>query len=199
MEMENKDQNQQSSEAIGSFLWEIVRMLVIALVIIVPLRLFIAEPFIVDGQSMEPNFHNNDYLIVDKISYRLTDVDRGDVVVFHYPKDTSQYFIKRIIGLPGEQVKIGSGRVTIINSAHPDGMLLDESFLPNQAVTFTPGGEKTTQLGENQYFVMGDNRAHSSDSREWGILPTSDIVGKAWLRLYPFPDAQFIHHPDLAF
>jgi len=188
---------QPDNPGIGSFVWELARVVIIAFVIMLVFRLFIAEPFIVSGSSMVPNFHNREYLIVNKIGYHLNAPERGDVIVFKYPRDTSQYFIKRVIGLPGEKVKISDGRVTIYNSAHPQGQVLDEPYLPNQDVTF--GGEATTTLGSNEYFVLGDNRQASSDSRVWGILPKNDIVGKVWLRVFPIGEFGVITHPQLQF
>jgi signal peptidase I len=132
---------------------------------------------------MVPTFHNREYLIINKIGYSLHQPERGDVIVFKYPRDTSQYFIKRVIGLPGEKVKIGEGRVTIYNAEYPDGKILDEPFLANAATTY--GGEGITSLGSDEYYVLGDNRQASSDSRVWGIMPRNDLVGKAWLRVFP--------------
>jgi signal peptidase I len=178
-----EEEGRETAQTVGSFIWELVRVFIIALVIIVPLRVFVAEPFIVSGSSMVPNFHNREYLIIDKISYRSDDPQRGDVIVLRYPKDPSQYFIKRVIGLPGETVKIQDGGVMIFNDANPLGLKLDEVYLPNQAVTFGPAEPLT--LAQDQYFVLGDNRLASSDSRVWGILPKDEIVGKAWLRVFP--------------
>ncbi len=160
---------------------EILHFALIALLIVLPVRWFIAQPFIVSGSSMEETFHNNDYLIVDQISYRLDDPKRGDVVIFRYPIDTSKFFIKRIIGLPGETVSVDGQTVTIINSEHPEGFVLTEDY----ANIGTKDNDNKVTLKENEYFVLGDNRDHSSDSRVWGILPKEDIIGRALLRLYP--------------
>lgn len=182
---------------IGSFIWELARVVIIAFVVMLVFRLFVAEPFIVSGSSMVPTFHNREYLIINKIGYRLHAPQRGDVIVFKYPRDTTQYFIKRIIGLPGEKVKIADGRVTIYNEQHPDGMVLDEPYLTNQMITY--GGEGTTSLGSDEYFVLGDNRQASSDSRVWGVMPKNDLVGKVWLRVFPLGDFGVIHSPALNF
>jgi signal peptidase I len=162
--------------------WELVRFALIALVIVVPVRLFIAEPFVVSGTSMVPTFQNGDYLIVDKISYELGSPHRGDVVVFRYPKNPSQFFIKRVIGLPGETVDVKSQEnlVTITNKEHPDGFALDESFVKNVG-----GIDDHIVLGDNEYFVMGDNRIASSDSRYWGPVTKNFFVGKVFSRLLP--------------
>ncbi|MBP6911830.1 MAG: signal peptidase I [Candidatus Pacebacteria bacterium] len=165
---------------------ELIRFAVIALLIVIPIRVFVAQPFIVSGTSMVPTFENRDYLIVDELSYRFHDPHRGDVVVFRYPKDPSKFFIKRIIGLPGETLSIDSeGIVTIVNAETPEGFILDEPYVKNiQAVSYPE-----IQLSENQYFTMGDNRSGSSDSRTWGTLPKKNIVGQAFLRLIPFSHA----------
>ncbi len=192
--MENKETNweeegQETAQTIGSFIWELVRVFIIALLIIVPLRVFVAEPFIVSGSSMVPNYHNREYLIVDKVSYRQHDPQRGDVIVLKYPKDPTQYFIKRIIGLPGETVKIDKGRVFIYSDDNLEGTQLDEKYLPNQGITF--GSSDPVLLGKDEYFVLGDNRLASSDSRVWGILPKDDMVGRVWLRVFPLANLGF--------
>ncbi len=197
---QNKNDNpvEQKSPSVmntvGSFVWDLVKILVIALIIIVPFRMFVAEPFVVSGSSMQPNFKNHDYLIIDRFSYIKGLPQRGDVIVLKFPKDTSQFFIKRIIGLPGETVKIGQGFVTIINTEHPQGFRLTESYLPNQSETF--GRTEEVRLGTGEYFVLGDNRTASSDSRVWGILPADDIVGKLWARVYPLSSAGFFQAPN---
>jgi len=197
---ENKNNNQieqnptSTAKTIGSFVWDLVKILVIALVIIVPFRMFIAEPFVVSGSSMQPNYHNHDYLIIDRLTYLNNSPQRGDVIVLKFPKDTSQFFIKRIIGLPGETVKVGQGFVTIYNSEHPEGFRITETYLPNQSETF--GRTDEVRLGTSEYFVLGDNRTASSDSRVWGILPSNDIVGKVWARIYPFSTAGFFKGPN---
>ena len=163
---------------------EIVRFAIIALVIVLPIRIFIAQPFIVSGASMEDTFHNNEYLIVDQLSYRFEDPTRGDVVVFRYPRDPSKFFIKRVIGLPGDTITIEGGAITITNNEHPDGILLDEPYL------YTPPDSYVTEtLGTGEYFVMGDNRGASSDSRVWGTLTEDKIIGRAFLRLFPLAEA----------
>jgi signal peptidase I len=162
--------------------WELVRFALIALIIVIPIRLFIAEPFIVSGTSMVPTFQNNNYLIVDKISYELGSPKRGDVVVFRYPKNPSQFFIKRVVGLPGDTVDVKSAlnQVTITNASHPNGFSLDESFIQNIG-----GIDGHIVLGADQYYVMGDNRIASSDSRYWGPVSKNLFVGKVFLRLLP--------------
>ena len=177
-----------SFKKISSFLWETAKLVLISLIIIVPLRYFVIQPFFVLGASMEPTFDNNDYLIIDELSYELGDPKRGDVVVFKYPYDTSQYYIKRIIGLPGEIVEFKDGRVMIKNKDNPDGFFVDEPYLENAKETF--GGGPVT-LGYNEYFVLGDNRVASSDSRRWGALKTEFMVGKVLVRVFPFNNFEF--------
>lgn len=174
---------QEATPGSGSFIWELVRVVLFSFIFMIGFRYFVAEPFVVSGSSMVPNFFNREYLVVDKLSYRFGEIDRGDVIVFRYPKDPSQYFIKRVIGLPGEKVKIQSGKAVIYNNEFPDGKVLAEPYLPNQDITF--GQEDIVTLQSGEYFVMGDNRLGSSDSRMWGKLPESNIVGKAWLRVFP--------------
>ncbi len=184
-----------SLQQAGNFIWDLVKILIIALIIIVPFRMFIAEPFVVSGSSMVPNYHNHDYLIVDRFSYITGNPQRGDVIVFRFPKDTSQFFIKRVIGLPGESVAFNQGRVVIYNSQYPQGLTLNESaYLPADVETL--GQPQPVRLATDQYFVLGDNRMASSDSRAWGILPREDIIGKVWLRVYPPGTAGFIHTPS---
>lgn len=178
------------------FVWDFLKIILIALVIIIPVRYFVFQPFIVSGSSMEPNYHNGEYLIIDELSYHLSDPKRGDVVVMRYPRDPKQYFIKRIIGLPREKVQIDNGLVTIYNAEHPEGVTLNEDYLPNQGLTYEQdpiivGGSKTLTLTSEQYFVMGDNRVASSDSRQWGPLSRDEIVGKSLIRVLPLDEFKF--------
>jgi signal peptidase I len=157
----------------------------VALVIALVIRFFIAAPYVVSGASMEPVFDNWHYLIVDRISYRFTDPERGDVIVFSMPGDRGRALIKRVIGLPGETVVLeGDGpRVTIINKEYPDGFTIDEPYL--DPTNLGGATDMRINLGTDQYFVLGDNRRVSSDSRVWGVLPRKNIVGRVLLRLYP--------------
>lgn len=181
------------------FVWDLGKVLVGAVVLVFfVIRPFFMEPFVVSGQSMYPNFDNKDYLIIEKLSYRFGEPMRGDVVVFKYPQNPDQYFIKRIIALPGETITIKNGRVYILNAQYPEGELLDERFLPQQGVTESRYVE-TLQLGGKDYFVMGDNRDHSSDSRFWGPLPEADLVGKVWLRLLPLDNIGVPGHYEFGF
>ena len=160
--------------------WEIARFALVAITIVVPIRIFIAQPFIVSGSSMFPTFKDGQYLVVDEISYRLGNPQRDDVVIFKYPNDTTKFFIKRIIGLPEETVDVKDNEVFITNKEHPEGFKLDQSFIVNNG-----GIDGHMKLGSNEYFVMGDNRPASSDSRYWGAVPKKLMVGRAFLRLLP--------------
>lgn len=162
--------------------WETVRFLLISFAIVIPLRIFVAQPFIVSGASMDPTFYNGQYLIVDELSYNIGNPMRGDVVIFKYPKNPSQYFIKRVIGLPGETVNIdNNGKVTIKDASGNIALSLTEPY-----VSYPKDDTALRTLAPGEYFVMGDNRAGSFDSRAWGPVQRNLIVGKAFLRLYPF-------------
>lgn len=160
---------------------EIVRFSLIAILIVVPVRMFVAQPFIVSGASMEETFQSGEYLIVDQLSYHFEAPKRGEVIIFRYPRDPSKFFIKRVIGLPGDTISIVDGVVTIVNAENPDGFTLNEPY-----IEFMPPAAPTKEtLGDREYFVMGDNRDESSDSRSWGVLQEERIVGRAWARLFP--------------
>ncbi len=159
---------------------DVIKFALIILLVVVPVRLFIAQPFIVNGASMDPTFSNGQYLIVDQISYRFQDPQRGDVVVFKYPNDPNQFFIKRIVGLPGERVRIVNSSVVIYNEEFPSGMTLNEPY-----VEVYRDEEIDTELSSGEYYVLGDNRKASSDSRTWGALDSDFIVGRPFLRLLP--------------
>lgn len=157
-------------------------MAAIALVLAGLVRYFLIQPFFVEGASMEPNFLNGEYLLVDEISYYFKPVLRGEVIVFHYPLDTSKYYIKRVIGLPNETIEIKNGKIVIYNESNHKGFLIDESYLLREGITT---GDIKKKLGRNEYFVLGDNRLFSSDSRQWGTLPRGNIVGRVWVRAWP--------------
>ena len=140
---------------------------------------------------MEPNFENGEYLLIDELSYYFRPVERDEVVVFHYPLDTSKYYIKRVIGLPEETVEIKNNQVTIYNDRYPNGFTLNESYLPK---SLTTDGQIKEKLGKDEYFVLGDNRPVSYDSRRWGVLPKNDIVGRVWVRAWPFSRATIVNY-----
>ncbi len=179
----------EEPESLGKHLWDIVRYALIAALVIIPLRIFIAQPFIVSGKSMYPTFKNGEYLIVDELTKRTSGYERGDVVILRYPNDPSEFYIKRVIGLPGEIVTAVPGK-TEITTVSGEKLLLDEPYVKN------PGGPSTTRkLSDTEYFVMGDNRAQSSDSRSWGPVPERLMDGKALLRL--FPPTRIELHPGI--
>ena len=176
--MENQPILKESTEE--NFWGETARFVLAAVLIALPIRLWIIQPFIVSGESMVNTFQNADYLIVDQVDYRFEAPQRGDVIIFKNPNNLSQYYIKRIIGLPGETVEMTSTSVTIKNAAHPEGFALSEPYTSS-------GRDSTvsTTLGTDELFVMGDNRAASSDSRVWGPLKEQLITGRALVRLWP--------------
>jgi signal peptidase I len=208
---ENQPQNnnvlnspKESYTGVGSFMFEIIKIFALAFIVITPIRIFLFQPFFVQGASMEPNFEDGEYLIINELGYKSTNIGIGDkslftvdsfkelkredVIVFRYPKDQKQYFIKRVIGLPGEKVKIADGEVHIFNKENPNGFILDESgYLPKSVHT---AGELTEQLGPDEYFVMGDNRSYSHDSRSWGPVNNKFVIGKVLVRAWPFSKAE---------
>jgi signal peptidase I len=165
-----------------AFLGELLHVAIISLAIIVPVRVFLIQPFYVKGASMEPNFFDHEYLIINEIGYRMGDPARGDIVVFRYPNDPRQFFIKRIVALPGERVTISGGEITIHNSETPEGFKLDESGYLSPTIT---QGEKDVLLGAGEYYLLGDNRSASLDSRIFGPVPESHLIGKVWIRGWP--------------
>lgn len=165
---------------------EWVFVLVIAFAVALPIRYFIAEPFIVNGASMDPTFSTGQFLIVDRLTYRFENPARGDVIVFEYPNNPSTYYIKRVIGLPGETIKIKNGKVSVVNADNPKGLELVEPYIESYH-TSSDTSEKI--LGPDEYFVMGDNRAQSSDSRVWGPLDKHFIIGRPVVRLLPISTA----------
>ena len=175
----------------GEFIWEVAKIVILAFAIVIPIRYFLFQPFVIQGSSMEPNFHEADYLIVDELSYRFRQPERGEVVVFKYPLDPSKRFIKRLIGLPGETVEIKDGQV-IITTAGGQTMVLKESYIPPalKAPDMSPD-----KLDAGQYFVLGDNRPYSSDSQDWGDLPQKNIIGRVELRLWPLNQILRVEKP----
>ena len=170
------------------FVLDLLKTGVIVFVIAFCLRYFAVQPFIVDGASMMPNYIDKEYILAEKISYMTGVPKRGDVIVFKYPGNPNISYIKRIIGLPGETVKIENNVVTITNDKNPNGIAMSELYLGAETLTLAEGttaGAYTAKVADNEYFVMGDNRQHSSDSREWGLLPKSNIIGRAWMTILP--------------
>jgi signal peptidase I len=194
---EDKLSNEQKQSS--SVFFELAKVVLFALILVTVVRTFLFQPFFVQGASMEPNYYDGEYLIVNEFGYKETvigvddlklltvkpfrELRRGDVIVFRYPKNIKQFFIKRVIGLPGEKVEIKNNQVKVYNSDYPSGVVLDEaSYLPSFTAT---SGDETYNLSEKEYLVLGDNRSHSSDSRFWGPVPTEDIIGKVVLRAWP--------------
>ncbi len=183
-----------------SHFWkETIQLILIAVIVVIPFRLYVAQPFVVDGSSMDPTFGDGQYLIVDELSYHFTKPERGAVVVLRDVHSTDlslsarigklikresypsvRYLIKRVIGLPEEEIQITGGKVTIFNTDHPEGLELNEPY-----IKFPQNTSGTYKLASDEYFVMGDNRANSSDSRSWGPLPEKNITGRPIWRALP--------------
>ncbi len=168
-------------------IWDIIKFILLALVIVIPIRLFVAQPFLVNGRSMDPTLKDRDYLIVDELSYHLREPHRGEVIIFRYPLDTKQHFVKRLIGVPGDTIKIINGSVTIVTK-EGETIKLDDSYVTNHSY------ESLVDIvvPEGQLFVMGDNRAESYDSRSWRFLPINLATGRAIFRLYPFNNISYL-------
>lgn len=167
-----------------AFIFEVVKVIVISLAIIIPVRYFLIQPFYVKGASMEPSFYDHEYLIIDEITYRFREPQRGEIVVFKYPLRPSEYYIKRIIGLPGETVEVEDGNVYVYTTDTNRKVQLNEAYLAEGAATVA-GSQGKVELGPDEYFVLGDNRSHSKDSRTFGAVKESFIVGRVVFRGWP--------------
>jgi signal peptidase I len=167
--------------AVASFLLEVVQIVLISSAIIIPIRYFLIQPFYVKGASMEPNFYDHEYLIIDELSYRFRIPERGEIVVFRYPRDPSQFFIKRVVGLPGETIEITDGNVIIYNTEYPNGLIIEEDYLGDEQTS----GKYRETLGADEYYVLGDNRDSSLDSRSFGALMSDNVIGRVWVRGLP--------------
>lgn len=178
-----------------TFVFELIKIVVISLVIIIPIRYFLIQPFYVKGASMEPNFFDHEYLIIDEITYRFNKPERGDIVVFRYPRNPQEYFIKRLIGLPGESVQIKDGRITIYNQDNPEGMTLAEDYLEPETKTYGLT-ENKIDLDDSEYYVLGDNRNSSKDSRSFGPVNKSFVTGRVLLRGWPFNRIKMFEAPE---
>ncbi|MGD1003595.1 MAG: signal peptidase I [Minisyncoccia bacterium] len=174
-------------------LLEVLEIAVIAVAAVFIVRSFLVQPFLVSGTSMVPTFSNGDYVLTDELTFRIRPPERGEVVVFHDVSDPSTYLIKRVIGLPGERVVINNNTITIYNKQNPNGFVLNEPYLPSGTVT---SGDEDITLSSSSYFMMGDNRAVSYDSRSWGPLPAGNIVGLVRFRLWPFNAIQVFSAPQ---
>ncbi len=178
--------NARMSDTWKGLLKDLFTLALLIIVVVIPIRVFVASPFIVDGDSMHPTFENLDYLIIDELIYNFQTPSRGDVIVFRYPSNPSVFYIKRIIGLPGETVSINRGVVTV-TTLTGEKLSLAEPYIVNEDATYT----KNVSLNPEEYFVMGDNRPNSSDSRTWGPLSAKDIIGRVDLRLLPISKSSF--------
>lgn len=176
-------------------IWETIEVAAISLAVVLVVRNLLIQPFFVDGDSMVPNFHDGDYLLIDELTYRFREPERGEVIVFRPPQNVNNYYIKRIIGLPGETVEIQNGVISISNEKEPQGFSLEENYLHN----LKTAGDVTVELKAGEYFVLGDNRYASYDSRQWGILPQKNIVGLVRLRVWPVSSAQAFTAPQYAY
>lgn len=181
--------------AVVLFILEVGQILIIAAAIILPIRAFLVKPFVVRGASMEPNYFDSEYLIIDEITYDFREAKRGEIVVFVPPSNRDQFYIKRVIGLPGERVTIKDGVITVFKNADDKvGVVLEEDYIDKETL-----GTIDTILKMDEYFVMGDNRDHSLDSRRFGAVNVKDIVGKVWLRGLPLEKIGSIKTPDYNF
>lgn len=199
---ENLEQKTREQEkhpfwrSLGHFIWETLKVVIISLAIVIPVRYFIIQPFYVKGASMEPSFYDYEYLIIDEISYRFKKPERGEVVIFKSPQNPRQYFIKRIIALPEEKIKIINRKIIIYNKEYPNGVELNETkYLPLIKIQGTLGQIETT-LRDNEYFVLGDNRNSSLDSRSFGPITRDKIMGRAWFRGWPFDRFGLLKTPE---
>jgi signal peptidase I len=174
-------------------LLEVLEIALVTIGAVVAIRYFLVQPFLVSGGSMETTFSNGDYLLIDQLTYRFREPERGEVVVFR--NDDGTYFIKRVIGLPGDTVVVADGRVRVSSSDSPEGVVLEEPYLSPDVTT---SGTADVTLGEDEYFVMGDNRPYSYDSRSWGALGGDEIIGIVRLRLWPITHAQAFFTPTYA-
>jgi signal peptidase I len=177
-------------KGIFSYIWETAKIIVFAMLIVLPIRYFLFQPFIVRGASMEPSFYEADYLIVDQLSYRFREPERGEVIVFRYPQNLQKRHIKRIIGLPGEEVLIEEGKIFI--SADDEKVYLEEEYI---TLPRTAGNDRIL-LRDDEYFVMGDNRGSSFDSRNWGSLPAENIIGRVFFQISFFDAFARVQVPE---
>lgn len=191
---EGAPEEAKSKAALG-FLFELIQVAAISLAIIIPVRYFLIQPFYVKGASMEPNFFDHEYLIIDELTYKFGNPNRGDIVVFRYPNDPKQFFIKRVIGLPGETVEISNGHIKIFNDKNPNGFVLPEQEYLDQVFT---ASTQTVTLKSDEYFVLGDNRIASLDSRYFGPIKRTAIVGRVWLRGWPLDRWKVFNDPTYA-
>ncbi|KKS18899.1 MAG: Signal peptidase I [Parcubacteria group bacterium GW2011_GWC1_41_7] len=173
---------------------QFIETVLLVLLIVIPIRFFLFEPFFVIGDSMHPTYENYDYLIIEKVSYKVRQPERGEVIILHPPVNPKIYYIKRIIGLPGETVKIKDGKVSVFNSQYKDGFIISETKYLRDA--YTPGN-LTLTLAPQEYFVLGDNRQASYDSRKWGPVSFPAIEGRVLVRVLPLKS--FVEFMNIGF
>lgn len=191
LDLENFSENDEEpsvnwAKKIALLVFEVVKVVLISLAIILPVRLFLVQPFYVEGASMEPNFYQNEYLIIDEISYRFNEPQRGEVIIFKSPQGDRSYFIKRVIGLPGEKIEVKDGHVFI------NGSKLEEKYISN----FSTEDHQEITVNQAEYFVMGDNRINSMDSRQFGPIKDSSIIGRVWIRGWPINRLNTFNLPE---
>ncbi len=200
MNFDNQEKGKKSEfkekKIFFSFVFDLIKLIILAFIIVWPIHRFIFQPFYVSGPSMEPSFYNNEYLIIEKITYYFRQPLRGEVIVFKSPNDPKDHLIKRAVGLPGERVVIEKGKIYIYNNQFPQGLELSEEYL--SPGTSTPG-QIETDLKENEYFVLGDNRNMSLDSRFFGPINEKDITGRTWFRGFPIKNMGLIKMPVFAY
>lgn len=183
-----------------SFFLEILEIILISVISVVLIRTYLAQPFLVWGSSMAPTFSSGDYILIDELSLRFKNIERGEVIVFKSPINLSTYFIKRVVGLPGERILINDNKIVIFNKTHPKGLIINEPYLPYQVKTLTRLNKNIDiNLKDDEYFVLGDNRQYSYDSRDWGPLKKENIVGIARLRLWPIKSFSVFASPKYNF
>jgi signal peptidase I len=179
------------------FILDLAKIVILAFIIIWPIHHFVFQPFYVSGPSMEPNFYDKDYLIVEELSYRFHSPQRGEVIVFHSPNNSQDYLIKRVIGLPGERIVITKNKISVYNQQFPQGAEFNENSYINPGLVTI--GEIDIQLNPDEYYVLGDHRNVSLDSRVFGPIKKSTIVGRAWFRGWPFKNLGLLKTPIFNF
>ncbi len=193
---ENEFKQESTSDSVKQFITEIFKIVITALVIVIPVRYYVIQPFYVKGESMEHTYKNGDYLIINEIGYRFGEPVRGDVVVLRPPNDPSDFYIKRIIGLPGERIQIKDGFVYLLDENN-NSTKMPEPYLSDDVITsdavFTK--DPVITLRDDEYLVLGDNREHSTDSRIFGPVKRSALVGKTMLRAWPISRFELIKNP----
>lgn len=192
-------QSDDDNPSFKRFILDALETVAIALIIFFVIYNFIAQPHLVKGESMQPNYFEGEYILTSKLYRWLGEPQRGDVIVLKSPDDPSVQFIKRVIGLPGEKIRLQNNQVFIYNQSHPDGVALQEDYLPAN-LPIPDGGflteGQTVEIPTDNFVVMGDNRPASYDSRNWGLLPREKIVGKAFFVYWPIPSFGFVAHAD---